>query len=450
MRVVVVTSDKYRNVLNGFCILFNRHWSENKEVDIVCYSPPDFMLPKNFHLVSAGEKSQSDWCTPLIPYFENMEDEYFMMCMEDHFMFKDMNFDLLDKAEIEIKKPTVAKVICNHNPRINREDPGEDYSEDFLRWNLPESHGMNRGPNSLNVAIWKKDFFLGILRTTNSTGEFESRPIPRDPRAILFPKNDYVYPQLDACRYGAFNDVILEKNYKGPQNEFVDDLDREVFEQTRRDLYDSSQIESNQFFGQWETDRIIEKYFDKDYVGVCVEVGASDGIKGSNTKYFEERGWKTLCIEANPAYKESLLRERKEVELSAIGNKSDESTEFNVFVIGKNKILSSLSGLWVDEKLVDSHKHLIHEHYTIQVPVRRLDDVLGERGYPSSIDFISIDTEGTEIDVLKSIDLEKWNVKMLVVENNHNDDDIEIYLRQFGYEKDRRYKVNDFYVRSAI
>jgi len=243
MKAVVIASDKYRNVLRGFSTLFNKHWSEEQEVDVLCYQKPDIELPKNFNLISIGEKAHWNWCWPMIPYFESIPEEYFFFCMEDHFMFKDIDFDLLEKAETEIKKSSVAKVICNHNPRINREDPGEYYSEDFLLWNLPESHGLNRGPNSLMAAIWKKDFFLDILKTTRTVDEFESRPIPRDPRYVIFPKNDYVYAQLDACRYGSFNDPILEKGYVGPQNEFVDDSDIEIFKQARVDLHDTLQLQ---------------------------------------------------------------------------------------------------------------------------------------------------------------------------------------------------------------
>ena len=48
------------------------------------------------------------------------------------------------------------------------------------------------------------------------------------------------------------------------------------------------------YFGQWETDKIIESYFDVNLKGNCVEVGAANGIKGSNTLYFEQRGWNTM------------------------------------------------------------------------------------------------------------------------------------------------------------
>ena len=136
--------------------------------------------------------------------------------------------------------------------------------------------------------------------------------------------------------------------------------------------------------------------------------------------------------------------------MSACGKEEKENVEFNVFVIGKNKIRSSLSGLEVDEKLLESHSHLIHDNYKIKVPVRRLDSILEEVEFTKDIDFISIDTEGTELDVLKGIDLDVWNVKLLVVENNHNDSIIENYLHDYGYIKDRRYKVNDFYMRVLL
>ena len=67
----------------------------------------------------------------------------------------------------------------------------------------------------------------------------------------------------------------------------------------------------------------------------------------------------------------------------------------------------------------------------------------------SDIDFISIDTEGTELDVLMGLDLEckNYRISMLVVENNHDEDTYEKYLNKFGWQKIERHFVNDFYVR---
>ena len=133
--------------------------------------------------------------------------------------------------------------------------------------------------------------------------------------------------------------------------------------------------------------------------------------------------------------------------MTAVGSVENEQVDFNVFVVGERDIMTSISGLVVDDKLVESHKHLIKDTYKIKVPVVRLDTILDERNFDDKIDFISIDTESTELDVLMGIDFDKWKIDLLVVENNHDESDIETYLKQFGYVKDRRYKVNDFYIR---
>ena len=519
MKVIVVASDKYVNLLNGYSRLFNRHWSENKQVDILCYKKPDFDLPKNFNVISLGNQDDFDesWTKGIRKYFENLEDEYFMLCLEDHFMFDDMDFEFLDRAEKEIQKEEVKKIWCS----FDKNKKGDPYSEDFKVWSgvdkiLPlegdevlfsTDHELQLGdknevlnwthagtlskdgivrikfrngnnentktnigkyvtflrndkivdvlehncgiPTSLSPSIWKKSLFLKLIKDDLSIREFEeqSKDFALD-GSVLFPNNSWLFPHIDCCRGGSFNDKTLDNDFVGPWGENLSDNDKEIFEQARRDLYEPSQIKTSQYYGQWETDSIIEKYFDSDYVGTCIEVGAADGTKGSNTKYFEESGWKTLCIEANPEYQEDL-KCRNHVVMSACGKEENQSVDFNVFVIGKNKIKSSLSGLEVDEKLLESHSHLIHEIYKIKVPVRKLDSILDEVEFSRDIDFISIDTEGTELDVLEGIDLNTWNVKLLVVENNHNEDKIEKYLNEYGYIKDRRYKVNDFYIKSS-
>ena len=58
-----------------------------------------------------------------------------------------------------------------------------------------------------------------------------------------------------------------------------------------------------------------------------------------------------------------------------------------------------------------------------------------------------MDTEGTELEVMEGLDLHKYDIKLLVIENNYNDISIEKYMNSQGYKKDQRYKVNDFYIK---
>ena len=74
------------------------------------------------------------------------------------------------------------------------------------------------------------------------------------------------------------------------------------------------------YYGQWETDKIIASYFNSTIKGTCIEVGAANGIKGSNTKYFEDMGWGALCIEPNLKHRESLESSRNLVRFFACGD----------------------------------------------------------------------------------------------------------------------------------
>lgn len=206
------------------------------------------------------------------------------------------------------------------------------------------------------------------------------------------------------------------------------------------------------YFGQWKTDEVIEGYFNIDVPGVCVEVGAANGIKGSNSLYFEQRGWNVLCIEPNPEHFESLNVHRKNNLMLACGDKVA-VLPLTIFRVGERDISTSITSLSPDERLIESHKDLINRKYEVEVKVKKLSDILEsdakltDFGYQDSIDFISVDTEGTELQVLKGFDFEKYDVKLFVVENNYDDADIRHFMLSKGYRRDQRYKINDFYVR---
>lgn len=203
----------------------------------------------------------------------------------------------------------------------------------------------------------------------------------------------------------------------------------------------------NGYYGQFSTDVLIELYFPNQKIGSCVEVGAANGVRGSNTLYFEKLGWRTLCIEPNPEYYEMVKKIRKEAVQCACGATNAEGESFTVFDIGEHNIMSSLSGLKPDPRLLETHGHLINNTRKIEVEIKTLDAVLEGSRFDTAIDFISIDTEGTEQEVLKGLDLERWDVSLLVVENNFEDPEIEEYLQQWGYVKDARWKINDFYIK---
>lgn len=208
-------------------------------------------------------------------------------------------------------------------------------------------------------------------------------------------------------------------------------------------------------------DSILATAFPDDYKGVCIDIGAGDGKLGSNTMYFERKGWKCLCIEPNPIYSDYLDKCRDTVVVAAITN----DTSINTMPLKVVKVITTdvhdgdpphqygaLTSLRTDEKLYDRFKKNGHilEEYNVSTRVMTLTKCIEENNFSTNIDFISIDTEGTELDILKSIDFKKIQVSIFVIENNFKTNDIEDYLSIYGYKKYLSHEENDFFILESL
>jgi FkbM family methyltransferase len=202
------------------------------------------------------------------------------------------------------------------------------------------------------------------------------------------------------------------------------------------------------FRGQFLTDYYIHKYFPADYVGTAIDVGMAHPSHDNNTYVFEENGWNCLCVEPNPALYKLANGVRKYAENFACGSSNVDNVDFDVFTICDTN-QTAISGLKPDNRLIESHRHLINGVEKIKVNVRTLDTLIANHSWITSIDFVSIDTENTELDILKGFDIAKWQPKLFVIENNYDEPFIAEYLSQFGYIRDQRIAVNDFYIKKS-
>jgi FkbM family methyltransferase len=192
-------------------------------------------------------------------------------------------------------------------------------------------------------------------------------------------------------------------------------------------------------------DWLIEKFFPLGFVGSCVEVGAVDGKYLSNTLHFEEMGWQCLCIEPNSHYHDALRQNRKLMLPYAVSDSNQDGLTLHRVQIGTS--FDCGTALKLDLKLMAKHAQTITFQDEILVSARTLDACLEEVHWKTAIDFVSIDTEGTELSALKGFSLDRWKPKLLVIENNHDTSDVAEYLRPREYQKVIRYEANDFYVR---
>ncbi len=195
--------------------------------------------------------------------------------------------------------------------------------------------------------------------------------------------------------------------------------------------------ESYSQFGQdlW----VLEKTKKKQN-GFFVEAGAGDGINLSNTYLLEkEYGWSGICIEPSRLF-ESLIKNRQCACInSCLSNKVGEADFFEDHQYEGN--LSALTEFQI-------YKHRGGDLFTTStVP---LVDVLDANKCPTTIDYLSLDTEGSELVILKDFPFDKYDIRILTIEHNHVQSlktGLRNLLTRNGYKLEMEVEVDDCYVR---
>ena len=181
--------------------------------------------------------------------------------------------------------------------------------------------------------------------------------------------------------------------------------------------------------------------------GVFVEVGALDGFGASNTWFFEmERNWSGLLIEPNPVEfnkRNQHPRPNSIFENCAI---SDVEMDINFLSIeGPCNVLSGIMEFYnsqhlerIDRELEMYSNHTEgHEIYSRkeQIPMKavRLQTLFSKHNI-TKIDFISIDVEGAELQVLNSINFDKVDISVFMIENNYGLEKETEFLSSKGYK----------------
>ena len=179
-------------------------------------------------------------------------------------------------------------------------------------------------------------------------------------------------------------------------------------------------------------------FFSDTERGCFVEVGANQPENLSQTFDLEQRGWIGVLIEPQPHLAEELKRRRSaKVYAEACSSRRNSGSRMTLYLAGGHSSFN--------KKLNTAD---IKPHDTINVRVRTLDQILIDAEIPC-IDFISIDVEGHELDVLDGFDLARWRPRLILIE------DLLLHLRlhqcltRRGYRWLRRTGINNWYVPAA-
>jgi len=191
------------------------------------------------------------------------------------------------------------------------------------------------------------------------------------------------------------------------------------------------------YYSQINQDEYVIDYFKNKNNGFFIDIGANDGVTFSNTKALEELGWKGICVEAN---KQAYLacennRQCKCINV-AVHNKVGTAT----FSSPPDSLVGGLKETFTPGHVRQWGKRVAFTE--TQVKTNTLLNILNECNAPLHIEYLSLDTEGSEGDILEHFfqyNCNKYHIKYIDVEHNFNG---QIQRRLLKLFEDNDYKLS--------
>lgn len=192
-----------------------------------------------------------------------------------------------------------------------------------------------------------------------------------------------------------------------------------------RILYDGNRSKSQIFQDLWVLHETAEKRG-----GYFVEFGATDGVSLSNTCLLEqEYGWTGILAEPNPVWHERLRANRRcAVAHECVAARDGETV---TFLATDQPELGTMAAFAPD----DTHAGARQKATSIDVKTISLNALLAQHGAPREIDFMSIDTEGSELDILEAFDFTAHDVRLFAIEHNATEAEgkLDALMAKHGY-----------------
>jgi FkbM family methyltransferase len=178
------------------------------------------------------------------------------------------------------------------------------------------------------------------------------------------------------------------------------------------------------YHSQFGQDKYIyESFFKGKDNGTYLEIGADDGIRFSNCFFFEKLGWSGIAIEPREDAYEKLISNRKCKCIKAALSDKEEETDF-LDIKGYGLGLSGLINKYDQRHINRINNEIQHQdnkgNEIVKMKTQKLSNILNDNNF-LDIDFLSIDTEGSELDILKTLDFNKVKIKIITIEDNYND-----------------------------
>ena len=193
------------------------------------------------------------------------------------------------------------------------------------------------------------------------------------------------------------------------------------------------------FHSQDGQDMYLEHNIFKGYKnGIYVDVGAHDGVSINNTLYFEKNNnWTGVNIEPiKKVFDKLVINRPNNINLNCAVCNNDGETEF-LCNTGYTEMISGIKNNFDPrhlQRLERENNAMGSTTEVIKINTKKLQTIFDENNI-SHVNYLSIDVEGAEFEVIKSINFDKVFIDVIGFENNYNDTSIPIvqYLEEKNF-----------------
>ncbi len=181
-------------------------------------------------------------------------------------------------------------------------------------------------------------------------------------------------------------------------------------------------------------DWVLTRYPKK---GFFVDCGCFDGEIGSNTYKLEKYGWKGICIDAFP--KNFDRRPNSKIVTAVVHGEKDVNMQFTKCQYPELSGITAFLGRTKWEKFIEE---------TVEVKTQLLHEILDSNNAPKFIEYLNLDVEGVELEILKTFPFEKYTFGCISLEHAY-DEPRRTHIRELlltkGYKLFKQEKVDDWF-----
>lgn len=179
------------------------------------------------------------------------------------------------------------------------------------------------------------------------------------------------------------------------------------------------------FHSQYKQDEFLEQNIFKGYKnGFFMDIGAHDGVSLNNTLYFEKyNNWKGINVEPiKTVYDNLVINRPNSINLNCAVCNNDGTAEF-ICNTGYTEMLSGLKTNFDPrhfQRLERENNQMGSTTDVITVNTKKIETICDENNI-NHIHYLSVDVEGAEFEVIKSINFDKVFIDIIGFENNYAD-----------------------------